>query len=464
MSIFNHYLPWTKLSLASNENVDFTHYFLPAINVTQDQNIPITNLMTILYPKIKGAIDLSKPQNRLELVQWYMSIGKKTFRIEELESLINNKQSDDVVSLKKNGINLIGYARSMSGLGDDIRGLMTLLKRLNIPYAVVCLGHPSDNLMYGDVPNEVLTPVYASSIFCMNGFEFCKLSQIYEDINDSYGYLILQAPWELPKLVAQWTLILQVVDKIWAISRFVELAFKNAGFENVVYNPPVVDISIQKISNRTLPLRQKKPFTFLYIFDAASYLSRKNPNAAVQCFQKAFQSDENVRLTLKVSNDSGNTEFAELESRCMSDKRIKIERKAFTPKQIVELIGKCDCYLSLHRSEGFGRTIAQASLLSKPVISTNWSGNIDILPENCSLSVPYTLIAVKKNEYPGFEGQQWAEPDEDAAIEKLRHIYMVSSILREKIGLENQSFAQQHFTANANIEHYREQFKQIIKQ
>jgi glycosyltransferase involved in cell wall biosynthesis len=348
----------------------------------------------------------------------------------------------------------------MSGLGDDIRGLIIVLDRLCIPYSVVCLGHPSDHLMYGRVPNEVLKPVYASSIFCMNGFEFCKLSDIYKNLSDNYGYIVLQAPWELPKLVAKWGPKLEVVDKIWAISKFVETAFTSADFDNVVYNPPIVDVFTPSISNKIR--RQKRPFTFLYVFDAASYLSRKNPQAAVQCFQKAFQSDENVCLILKVSNAESSAEFAELERKCLSDKRIHVKRQSLKPEQIVKMINQCSCYLSLHRSEGFGRTIAQASLLAKPVIATNWSGSTDILPDNCRLNVAYTLIAVKEGEYPGFEQQHWAEPDEAVAIEKMKEIYFATDALRLKTGLENQKFAQERFTPEASVERYHEQFKYIM--
>ena len=38
------------------------------------------------------------------------------------------------------------------------------------------------------------------------------------------------------------------------------------------------------------------------------------------------------------------------------------------------MIAHCDCYVSLHRSEGFGLTAAEAMLLEKPVIATRYGG------------------------------------------------------------------------------------------
>ena len=468
MSIFDSYLPWTEQRLALFDDATFKHYFQEASNVVQDQRIPITNLMVVLYPKVNTAIDLSKAKNRLKLVQWYQAIGHKTFRVEELELLLSGQQHEpkDQVQIKlpklvPGGINLVGYARSMSGLGDDIRGLIAMMTRLELPFSVCCLGHPSDHEMYADVPNEVLQPNYSSTIFCMNGFEFSKLSQIYTKLSEHFGYVVLQAPWELPKLVPEWQTAFSSVNKFWAISEFVKAAFQNAGYNNVVYNRPLVDMPF--IETKRHQSGQRKPFTFLYVFDAASFLSRKNPSAAVSCFQNAFQSSENVRLILKVSNADRNADFAQLESKCASDKRISIQKNPLSPEQVVELINKCDCYLSLHRSEGFGRTIAQASLLAKPIISTQWSGSIDILPEQCHLSVPFTLIPVKEGEYPSFKNQHWAEVDVANAIAKIQEIYAMSADSRLQLGEENQRFSEQRFTLEANLAHYNEQLKQVIQ-
>ena len=58
------------------------------------------------------------------------------------------------------------------------------------------------------------------------------------------------------------------------------------------------------------------------------------------------------------------------------------------------MIAACDCYVSLHRSEGLGLTMAEAMALGKPVIATVYSGNLQFMtPENSHL-VDYQLGAV----------------------------------------------------------------------
>ena len=63
-------------------------------------------------------------------------------------------------------------------------------------------------------------------------------------------------------------------------------------------------------------------------------------------------------------------------------------------------------------------------VLVKPVIGTNYSGNTDFLSDKTGFAVPYKLRLVEPGEYePGAEGQRWAEPDETAAAEAMRHVF-----------------------------------------
>ena len=75
------------------------------------------------------------------------------------------------------------------------------------------------------------------------------------------------------------------------------------------------------------------------------------------------------------------------------------------------LMNCCDCYISLHRSEGFGFTPAEAMLLNKPVIATDYSGTKDFINQNTGFPVDYRLVPVQEHEYPFWENQFWAEPD-----------------------------------------------------
>jgi len=82
----------------------------------------------------------------------------------------------------------------------------------------------------------------------------------------------------------------------------------------------------------------------------------------------------------------------------------------------------CDCYVSLHRSEGFGLTMAEAMQCGKPVIATGYSGNVDFMTSETSYLVPYRLITIDRTHGPYRAGYHWAQPDLDSATDMMRQV------------------------------------------
>jgi glycosyltransferase involved in cell wall biosynthesis len=81
--------------------------------------------------------------------------------------------------------------------------------------------------------------------------------------------------------------------------------------------------------------------------------------------------------------------------------------------EVLGLISACDAYVSPHRAEGFGRTLAEAMLMGKPVVATNYSGNQFFMHHDVTLPVDYELVGVKRNQYHFIENEDeavWANP------------------------------------------------------
>ena len=87
------------------------------------------------------------------------------------------------------------------------------------------------------------------------------------------------------------------------------------------------------------------------------------------------------------------------------------------------LLASCDCYVSLHRSEGWGLPLAECMVQGKPVIATAYSGNLDFMTPGNSYLVDYRLTQVggEVEIYPA-EGT-WAEPDLDDAARQMRAVW-----------------------------------------
>lgn len=141
--------------------------------------------------------------------------------------------------------------------------------------------------------------------------------------------------------------------------------------------------------------------------------------ATIAAFQKAFPAKrKDVGLVLKTKNLSATGEHEAvklLRETVAADPRIIWLEANITRAELEGLLSLCDCYVSLHRAEGFGLTIAETMLLGKPTIVTNYSGNTDFCHSDNSCLVDYTLVPVNPGEYPMSEGQKWANPDVEHA-------------------------------------------------
>ena len=92
-------------------------------------------------------------------------------------------------------------------------------------------------------------------------------------------------------------------------------------------------------------------------------------------------------------------------------------------KEMSDLFAACDCYVSLHRSEGLGLGMAHAMARAKPVIATGYSGNTEYMDAANSLLVGYKRVELDRDFGAYEKGSQWAEPNVEEAAEKLRWVY-----------------------------------------
>jgi glycosyltransferase involved in cell wall biosynthesis len=164
-------------------------------------------------------------------------------------------------------------------------------------------------------------------------------------------------------------------------------------------------------------------FVFLYLFDFHSYAERKNPLGLIQAFKKAFGDQEDVELLIKCSHSSFAPRTLALLRQACSGSNIKLYDGVLAREAVYGLMAICDCYVSLHRSEGFGLTLAEAMNLGKPVIATAYSGNVDFMTSSNSFLVNYGLVEIERDYGPYKKGGIWAEPDLNHAAQLMRHVY-----------------------------------------
>ena len=109
-------------------------------------------------------------------------------------------------------------------------------------------------------------------------------------------------------------------------------------------------------------------------------------------------------------------EWEWLQARAAEDSRIVLIAESLARDELLSLYGCCDVFLSLHRSEGFGRGMAEARQIGLDVIATDFGGNTDFCTGPLAHPVQWRKSPIPRGSYPNADGHSWAEPDMDHAV------------------------------------------------
>ena len=210
--------------------------------------------------------------------------------------------------------------------------------------------------------------------------------------------------WEFGQAPAEWRRIASSLDEVWAPSRFVAHALREVLEVPVMNLTPGVEVGEVIPFDRSLLGIPQSHTLFLFIFDAGSVAERKNPLGLITAFRRAFRSDDKATLVIKARNLRSHPEEASRLRAAARQAGAIILDQTLHRGELNGLIQACDCYVSLHRSEGFGLTMAEAMLLGKPVIATGYSGNLDFMDRGNSLLIGYKTRSGRASDRPVLEG------------------------------------------------------------
>jgi glycosyltransferase involved in cell wall biosynthesis len=241
---------------------------------------------------------------------------------------------------------------------------------------------------------------------------------------------IVHLAWEQQDWNQHWKSIYDRYDEIWTISEFAAVPFRQMFGSHVRVVPNVLSVEDYPSCEEECAARfGNERFTFLFVFDANSSIERKNPRAVIDAFVRAFKgtgNEQSVRLILKVGNLTRNEHAMRVESMmrdaAASGMAIEFDGRSLERPALMQLIASADCFVSLHRAEGFGYTMAEAMYYGVPVIASGYSGNLEYMTDQNSLLVPCVECLVEVADGPFQRGSVWADPDIDAAAELMRRV------------------------------------------
>jgi hypothetical protein len=365
-----------------------------------------------IYPDIDGA-------DAAGFVEWLRTYGPETGAPPELllpdappeQSLDNAATPTDYAAPPEAGVNVVGYLNSERGVGEVARQVLAALRSRDIP--ATGIDTPTDpaaierelaKLRSADHP-------YDYNLICVNAdmtpAVTAGLGRKFFEGRRTAGLWF----WEVSVFPDYWRRSFDEVDEVWVATEHIAEALRSLTSKPVrTVRVPLTPGPVGDMTRAELGMPDG--FCFLFVFDYRSVFRRKNPLGLVQAFKEAFKAGEGPSLVIKsICGDEFPADRAKLVEAIADRPEIHLIEETISVEAKNAMIANCDCYVSLHRSEGLGLTMAEAMYFGRPVIATAYSGNLDFMTEENSFLVPYTAAKIGPDADPYPPEGEWAEPD-----------------------------------------------------
>lgn len=366
----------------------------------------------------------------------------------------------------KLGMNIVGFLTADLGVGESARCMVRAADAARIPAALVPLKLNCKNRLGDDT--------YAARLQEANPHDVNVIHvdpPASRDIDHHHGrafrkgkYNVAYFAWELPEFPDVWSASFDNYDEVWCPSDFAAAAIAMKSPLPVLTMPHAISFERPAATIPQLRARFGLPadaFLFLSLFDLNSYAARKNPRGAIEAFRRSGLAARDAGLVIKVQNVKGNeADFAALEKTAAEMEGVRLITGTLPRADIYALEAACDCFVSLHRSEGFGLAIAESMFLGKPVIATDWSATTEFVTADNGCPVRATLVTLEENHGPYAKGSQWAEPE---VVDAATHMNRLCSdrALAARLGERARHTIETRFSPEAIGARYRRRLESI---
>jgi glycosyltransferase involved in cell wall biosynthesis len=378
------------------------------------------------YPDIDGP-------DAAGFVRWLHEFGPETGAPQELltpDELTGNGAAPTAAPAAafptapplETGVNVVGYLTSERGVGEVARQMLAALRSRDI--AATGIDAPTDP---GTIEKELakLKPAdhpYDYNLICVN-------ADMTPAVTAGLGRSFFKGRrtaglwfWEVSEFPDYWRRSFDEVDEVWVATEHIADALRSLTEKPVrTVRVPLTPGPVGDMTRAELGLPEG--FCFLFVFDYRSVFRRKNPLGLVQAFKDAFEPGAGPSLVIKsICGDEFPADRAELVEAISDRPEIHLVEDTMSVEAKNAMIANCDCYVSLHRSEGLGLTMAEAMYFGRPVIATAYSGNLDFMTEENSFLVPYAATKIGPNADPYPPDGEWADPDLAAAAAMMKEV------------------------------------------
>src|SRR5581483_10887030 len=313
-----------------------------------------------------------------------------------------------------------GHVFDASGYGQAARSYIHALHSAGVRLSVVDLMHHGHQVRDELVDSLVGRPI-TPDFHLFHGIP-PQWARLAFRLRNAIGMTV----WETDTMPTQWRNILGHVVDVW-----LPCTFNVDTFQRDIQTPifrlphPVVGrrVNGHVVDANRLIGSTPESFVFYSIFE---WQERKGPIDLLRAYFTAFPDEGDTLLVLKV-----NPGAADVAARAVDDMRrdlgssarVHVRAAGWGEPEIEALHERGNCYVSLHRGEGWGYPLFDAVTRGRPVIATAFAGPLDYLRGDSARLVPYTLAPVRQR-YAYYGPQmRWAEPDVAEAVRAMRDVY-----------------------------------------
>jgi ADP-heptose:LPS heptosyltransferase/2-polyprenyl-3-methyl-5-hydroxy-6-metoxy-1,4-benzoquinol methylase len=346
----------------------------------------------------------------------------KTLGAEEVLARLQLQRNDAMETETPIRVNYYGYVFDSTGYGQAARGYIRALQAAGVQVSVVDIGAQ---------PRQVPDPLVASLLGRDPAADF----HIFHGIPSQWAHLayplrntIALTVWETDTMPQRWRNPLAHAADVWLPSSFNVEVFSRALGRAAFRLPHTVPPGgLNGAHHPALDLARlgigARDFVFYGVFE---WQDRKNPRGTLEAFLRAFPEEGEPVLLLKSNPGAlaaAQRALQEARGATGSRGRVVLCCEAWSEGELQALHARGDCYVSLHKGEGWGYPLFEAACRGKAVVATGYSGPLDYLDAARHWLVRHNAAPVQQQYAYYHPSMRWAEPDLGHAAEGMKRAY-----------------------------------------